>query len=558
MDQSATKLYEALKELQIIDEKKLTEAFTESESQHTSFVNLLLEKDLISSADLGKTIADSMKIPYASFEKVSLPDSARWILPETFAKHHHVVVFEDSPDFIKVATTNPANTKLFAFIEQKVNKKVVPYFSLEQDIEKTFGIYKQNLKITFDQLLKEQVDILGDGKIREAPIVKIVELLLEYAYSNNASDIHIEPEKEAAKVRFRIDGIMNEVLTLPLEIYKQVILRIKVLASLETDEHLSSQDGKIHITLSEEELDIRVSIVPITHGEKAVLRLLASHFTQFTLSNLGMNEADYKKIVHAINKPFGMILSTGPTGSGKTTSMYAILKILNTAERNIATIEDPVEYEIEGINQIQVNPKTNLTFADGLRSILRQDPNVIYVGEIRDKETAGIAINSALTGHIVLSTLHTNDAATAIPRFIDMGIEPFLVASTINVIIAQRLVRKICDSCKVSQTVSKKDLLKDFEANLIKKVYGASKDFRIYKGKGCPVCHMTGYRGRVGIFEILELHEEIKDLITAKADVDVINKKALALGMTKMIEDGMWKVSQGVTTIEEVLRATKE
>ena len=345
-------------------------------------------------------------------------------------------------------------------------------------------------------------------------------------------------------------------LDLPKELHDLIVSRIKVMSNLRTDEHLSSQDGRTSVLLPSEEVDIRVSIVPIVEGEKVVLRLLTSNYKQFGLEDLGMYEHDLEIVKKGFSRPNGMILSTGPTGSGKTTTIYSILKILNSRERNIATIEDPVEYEMEGINQIQVNSKTNLNFAEGLRSILRQDPDIIYVGEIRDEETAVIAVNSAMTGHLVLSTIHTNDAATTIPRLIDLNIEPFLVASTVNVIIAQRLVRKICEKCRVSYVQERKELLKTFTAEQIKKYFGNEKDPRLYKGTGCDVCHGSGYKGRVGIFEVIEVTDAIKQLVQQRADSDTITKKAAAEGTNLMINDGLLKVSAGVTTIEEVMRVT--
>ena len=309
----------------------------------------------------------------------------------------------------------------------------------------------------------------------------------------------------------------------------------------------------------EERLDIRVSIVPITEGEKVVMRLLSEKSRQFSLQDLGLRSIDLKKVEEAIDKPYGMILSTGPTGSGKTTSLYAVLKILNQRDVNIMTIEDPVEYEIENINQIQVNPKTNLTFAAGLRSILRQDPNIILVGEIRDDETASIAINSAMTGHLVLSTLHTNDSSTAIPRLLEMKIEPYLVASTINVIIAQRLVRKICQKCRFSKEIKKTDSIISSLSMESKKVFFENKDVvRIYQGKGCPVCHQTGYQDRIGIFEVLLIDDEIRQAVINKKDAGIIRKIAHKNGMKLMIEDGLEKVKEGITSIEEVIRVTKE
>ena len=313
--------------------------------------------------------------------------------------------------------STPSNALIKEMIYRKTGQQVSLHLATERDIYNKLWIYRKDLQKTFDVLVSEQVKTAGKSASIEAPIAKIVELIINYAYQDRASDIHIEPEEKDTLVRFRIDGILHDVLFLPKKLHDQIATRIKVLASLRTDEHMSPQDGKMRISLEEEELDIRVSLLPIVYGEKIVMRLLASHFRQFSLVDLGMNPVDLKKVNDAFAKSFGMVLSTGPTGSGKTTSIYAILKIINTREKNITTIEDPVEYRLKGVNQIQTNQKAELTFASGLRSILRQDPNVIFVGEIRDSETAGIAVNAALTGHLVLSTLHTNDAATACLSF---------------------------------------------------------------------------------------------------------------------------------------------
>ncbi len=454
---------------------------------------------------------------------------------------------------------DPANIEIQNTISKKTGMRVTPYLTTEADIENTFRIYKRELQVTFEDLLRKEVGQIDASRLSdEAPIEKIVNLLIEFAYQDKSSDVHIEPEEKDTLVRFRIDGILHDVLFLPKGFHDRIISRIKILSKLRTDEHLSAQDGKMRIKLEEEDLDIRVSILPIADGEKAVLRLLASRFRQFSLTDLGMNDQDLKKVTSAYNRSFGgMVLSTGPTGSGKTTTIYSVLKILNTREKNITTIEDPIEYRIKGVNQIQVNPKTNLTFANGLRSILRQDPNVVFVGEIRDSETAGIAVNAALTGHLVLSTLHTNDAATALPRLIDMGVEPFLVASTVNIIIAQRLVRKICDMCKVSYSMAVTDLIHNLPQEVIKKHFGEKHEILVYRGQGCKVCHSTGYTGRVGIFEVLEVTKSIRKLIIEKNDSDVITKKAVEEGMTTMLDNGLDKVIGGITTIEEVFRATK-
>jgi len=328
---------------------------------------------------------------------------------------------------------------------------------------------------------------------------------------------------------------------------------------LRIDEHFSAQDGAIRFVKGKNNVDMRVSVIPVLDGEKITIRLLAEYVKGFTFSDLGVSGKDQEVFMSAAKKPFGMILVTGPTGSGKTTTLYALLKMLNNPAVNITTIEDPVEYDIEGVNQIQVDPKTNLTFAAGLRSILRQDPNIIMVGEIRDQETADIAINSAMTGHLVLSTLHTNDAPTALPRFLEMNIEPFLIASTVNIIIAQRLVRKICSQCIVSEQVSLEQLKNKFESATVEKYFDPSKkEVRIYHGKGCPVCGQTGYAGRIGVFEVLVITEPVRELIMKRANADQIRQQAVKEGMKTMIEDGIRKVLAGVTTIEEVLRATRE
>ena len=338
-----------------------------------------------------------------------------------------------------------------------------------------------------------------------------------------------------------------------------IVSRIKILAKLRTDETRQAQDGKILTRLDDEKLDIRVSVVPTTQGEKTVMRLLSAKGKYFDLADLGMSVPDLKIVKKAIRESYGMILSTGPTGSGKTTSLYALIKILNSRNINICTIEDPVEYDLEGVNQIQVNPKTNLTFADGLKSILRQDPDIIMVGEIRDSETASIAVNSAMTGHLVLSTLHTNDAAIALPRLLDMKIEPFLIASTVNVVIAQRLVRRICMKCIVSYVLSPEEVEGLKQEIDFKKFLNITEldEIRFYKGKGCEHCNKSGYTGRIGIFEVLEVKDNIKELILVRADADKIKKQAIENGMTTMLEDGFGKVISGLTSIEEVLRVIK-
>jgi type IV pilus assembly protein PilB len=550
-------LYQLILESEFIEERKLKKAATLSKQEKLSLSEAILELDLMSDENLGEIVADYLKLPFVSLSKVAIPDDVLKIVPETSAQKYKILAFAHDKNGLKIATSDPSHKELLEMLSQKVGDKVVTYYATDRDINDSFRLYKKDLQNAFAELLKQQVDEAGKAISKEAPVAKIVDSLIEYAYQDKASDIHIEPEEENCLVRFRIDGVLHDMVNLPRPLHEQLVARIKVLSKLRTDEHLSAQDGKMQADLPQEKLDIRVSIVPIVEGEKAVLRLLSSRSRQFSLRDLGMEDADLDKVKDGFTKPYGMVLSTGPTGSGKTTTIYAMLKILNTREKNIATIEDPVEYEIEGINQIQVNPKTNLTFADGLRAILRQDPNVIFVGEIRDDETASIAVNSAMTGHLVLSTLHTNDAATALPRLIDMGIEPFLVSSTVNIIIGQRLVRKICEMCRVSESKDIKEIGQHLSKEQIAAHFGASKTIRVYHGKGCPVCHGTGYAGRVGVFEILEVTDTIRQLIDKKADSDEITKAAVKEGMTTMLDDGLNKVQEGITTIEEVLRAVR-
>ncbi len=542
----------------LTNEKSLQELVEFAKNSNVTLADALIEKDVVSDENLGILIADFLHIPFTVLSKLSIPEEVFHVVPEKVARKHKVVPFEKTHEGLKVATVDPRNTEVLQAISKKTGLKVIPYLTTERDIENILRIYKRDLQKSFEKLLQKELGITDISKVTDAaPIEKIVNLLVEFGYQDKVSDIHIEPEEKDSLVRFRIDGILHDVLYLPKNFHERVISRIKILSKLRTDEHLAPQDGKMRIKLDEENLDIRVSVLPIADGEKAVLRLLASHFRQFSLIDLGMSETDLKKVTNAYSKSYGMVLSTGPTGSGKTTSIYAILKILNTREKNITTIEDPVEYRIKGVNQINVNPKTDLTFANGLRSILRQDPNVVFVGEIRDSETAGIAVNAALTGHLVLSTLHTNDAATALPRLIDMKVEPFLVASTVNVIIAQRLIRKICDMCKMSYDIPRSDLTKNIPPTIVSNHFGEHDNVRLYRGKGCKICHSTGYSGRLGVFEVLEVTKEIKALITAKNDSDIIEKKAIEEGMTTMLNDGLNKVAKGLTTIEEVLRVTK-
>jgi type II secretory ATPase GspE/PulE/Tfp pilus assembly ATPase PilB-like protein len=407
------------------------------------------------------------------------------------------------------------------------------------------------------QKVKEHIEKLLSRPESEISIIALVDNLMSYAFLTRASDIHLEPFEDGFLARMRIDGILHDMFTLPKGIQPGIISRIKVLGAMRTDEHQAAQDGRFRMSMKnpERQFDVRVSIVPTYYGENAVLRLLAEQTKLNSLDDLTFSDEDRAKVRGAVQTPYGMILATGPTGSGKTTTLYTILKELSTREVSIITIEDPIEYSLEGIDQIQVNTRTGLTFATGLRSILRQDPNVIMVGEIRDEETASIAVNAALTGHKLLSTLHTNDAATTLPRLLDMGVEPFLVASTVNVAIGQRLLRMICQNCKEPRRITEGEF-ESLKSSIPPETLGSHRDF--FAGKGCPECGESGYKGRMGIYEILEMNDFVREAVMRHADAGEVKKIAVKNGMTTLIDDGFQKALKGLTTIEELLRVVHE
>ena len=394
------------------------------------------------------------------------------------------------------------------------------------------------------------------GKSTDISIIRFVDALIQDAYAVRSSDIHLDPENSGVKIRFRIDGVLQDIQIVPTTIHIEAISRIKILCGLRTDEHQAAQDGRFRlIAEGGASVDVRVSIVPTYHGENAVMRLLSDQAEEFTLDTLGFTPENKEKILRAVQKPHGMILATGPTGSGKTTTLYTLVKMLNQPDVSIITIEDPIEYSLDGVNQIQVNARSGLTFANGLRSMLRQDPNVIMVGEIRDMETAGLAVNTALTGHLVLSTLHTNDAPTTLPRLLDMKVEPYLIASTVNIAIGQRLVRRICAMCKEEYTITaaeEKSLSEILPPEL------RAKHSTFFHGKGCTACNGTGYRGRAGIHEVLEIDGPVRTAVLEKVPAHQIRIIGIANGMVPMVIDGLNKAAAGLTTIEEVLRMRYE
>lgn len=544
----------------LISQRDFSLAEKEAIGKKESLQSLIVKKGLISDAEMGQLIADKIGFPFVNLRRVRINKEILEIIPEIVAKKQKVIVFGKTKEGLKVAMHDPENLEIREFIKRKTGQDIIPYFATREDISEAIKFYKEEIKQEFKEIIRESLAEFEKtrGETRPLPVVKMVDSILDYGYENRASDIHIEPYEKKTVIRYRIDGVLHDVLTLPRVVHDFLVARVKILSRLRTDIHDAAQDGHFSFSVPEEKIDVRVSVVPIEKGEKVVMRMLTEKIRRFSLENLGLQPRELRLINLNIKKPWGMILSSGPTGCGKTTTLYAILRILNTREVNIMTIEDPIEYDIQGINQIQVNTKTNLTFSKGLRAIVRQDPNIIMVGEIRDKETAKLAINSAMTGHLVLSTFHATDAPTTLPRLLDMGIEPFLIASTINVVIAQRLVRRICPKCIETYEASFLKVKQLLGEELASRLPRTKKNrVRLFRGRGCSLCQNTGYRGRVGIFEVMEITEPIKKLIMNKANASQIRKEAIKEGMTTMIEDGLKKVEVGITTIEELLRAVR-
>lgn len=557
-------------EMRLVSAEALGDAQKTAKKNKTPLLSLLVSDGYISEREAAEITGDILGVSVVRISDIAIPDHVLRMIPIVVARAQRVIAISCDERGLAIAMEDPTNLQVCDFLVKKTGMPLRVFLATASDIDLGLSLYTKDIGKTFDEMMAAHVETAerraGEkNDAPDAPIIRIVDTLFLYAYQNKASDIHIEPRDQSAAVRFRIDGILYDVLSFSMRVHEQVVARLKVLSRLRTDEHQVPQDGKIraHIEGNEAPIDIRLSVVPTTDGEKIVLRLLAEHVRQFSLSTLGFSPQDLEKMASAYRKPHGMILSTGPTGSGKTTTLYAILKILNKPNINIMTIEDPVEYDMAGINQIQVNQRANLTFATGLRSILRQDPNIILVGEIRDEETSGIAINLAMTGHLVLSTLHANDAATTIPRLLDLGIEPFLIASTVSVIVAQRLVRKIHEPCRVSEEVSLELLRTQLSAELVQKLFprkasSQKETTRVYRGKGCPLCHGSGYAGRVGIFEVLSMGESLRHAIMERATASEIQTIAKQGGMRTMIEDGIEKVRQGITTLDEVIRVARE
>ena len=561
MKLTAEEIKKAIVKSGFVTKQEVEEAEKISHDQNRSTIEVLIERGIILEKFLGQTLAESLGFPFADLKHKTIPDNLLKLIPEKLAAEKKVVAFEKRDGTLLIAMEDPEDIETVEFIKKKTGLATEVYFTLPQLLNDALDQYRKNIKVDFETAISENVNVakkLTTLGAKDTPIVKILDILLDYAASEKASDIHLENVGDRVIVRFRVDGKLRDVLDLPTKLQTGLITRIKILSRLRTDEHRIPQDGRFHFKHRDDEVSVRVSILPTYHGEDAVLRLLSSTARPKTLEGLGLTGKNLKVVKRELARPKGMVLASGPTGSGKTTTLYNILTLLNTSDVNICTIEDPIEYGLPRVNQIQANPAAGLTFANGLRSILRHDPDIILVGEIRDDETAEIAIHAALTGHLVLSSLHTNSAVGAIPRLLDLGVQPYLVGSSLSLVIAQRLVAKNDQDCIVSSKISKEAIAS------IKEDYGEkvsanfAKNPKEYKGKGCGGCNNEGFKGRIGIFEVLIMTDEIKELIYTKAPISEIEKQARSEGYKTMFEDGLDKVQAGLTTLEEVLHAVRE
>lgn len=567
----------------LVSKKDIALAETEARAKKTGLGEILVSHGKLSEDDLRKMQAYILGIPFVDLRGQKIDFDVLSLIPEPIARNHNIVAFKKTPDSLEVAMLDTDDLSAIDFIKKKVGSRILPRLTDTDSIKSALLQYQKSLKAEFGDLIKQETasikalsEEVGGKKASEGdlkklaedlPVVRIVDTLLKHAILQGASDIHVEPLEKELLVRYRIDGLLHDAMVLPKEAETSITARIKVLSNLKLDEKRLPQDGRFKVEMNGEKVSLRVSVLPTFYGEKTVMRLLRESVSGFTLENLGFHGEALERIHDATKLATGMILATGPTGSGKSTTLYTVLDILNTPDVNISTVEDPVEYQMPRVNQTQVRPDIGFTFATGLRSLVRQDPDIIMVGEIRDNETASLAVNAALTGHLVLSTLHTNSAAGAIPRLIDMKIEPFLLVSTLSVVIGQRLVRKLADE-RDRKPLSKPelaalgkviDLDRMLELLRAEKVIGPKDTWdNVMFGSPKATPEHDGYKGRVGIHEVIKMSPTIKELVMKGATSAAIEEQAKKEGMVTMLEDGIFAAAQGLTTIEEVLRVVSE
>ena len=589
---SDSSIEKILRQGEVISESQLAELKMEAERTHHSLQTIILEHKILSEVQLGQKIGEYINVPFVTIEPKDIADDVLKRIPEHIARQYNVVLFAaDDNGVLSLAMEDPDDVQALNFIQKEIGYNIKVFLATKNNILDCLENYRGNITDELDEVVSIQSGAESDSQnvseeeiSENSPIAQTVNLLLEYAIKSGASDIHIEPREDFVQVRYRIDGVLKEVNKLPRNVQGALVSRIKILSNLKIDERRVPQDGRFKIKVSGKQYALRVSTLPIADGEKIVMRILDESNQAVALDSLGYWGLSLSTLKDAMAQPNGMILVTGPTGSGKSTSLFSVLSELNTPDVNISTIEDPVEYKIPGVNQTQTNSKAGMTFASGLRALLRQDPNIIMVGEIRDGETANLGVQAALTGHLVFSTLHTNNAATCLPRLLDMGIEPFLIASTVKAVIGQRLVRRLCMHCRQQYVPDAGELayivqmfnlkqgsmqrLHALEQQAAADKIGSntplgSTDVTIQylwrpNPEGCDECGHNGFKGRVGIYEVLGISIPIQKMITANATSNEIQQQAITEGMVTMQTDGFVKSLRGVTTLEEVLRATRE
>ncbi|MEK7174350.1 MAG: GspE/PulE family protein [Patescibacteria group bacterium] len=565
----ADQLKNRLTQENLVTPERFDALATEAERKNQNLIDVLISERVATADYLSALVAAAFGVELANLAARTINEETLRLLPEDLSRQREVIAFAREEDgTIDVAMADPSNLETIEFLTQRLGAKVKPFLAVSDDLDRGFAIYGSRSTGDFKKIVEENIQAslrspsrTSEEAATEVPIVSIVDSIMAYAISMRASDIHIEVIEEATMIRYRIDGILYEIIRIPKTVHSALVARLKILSGLKIDEHYKPQDGRFRHQMVNQVVDVRVAVMPTYYGEKVEMRLLESSQKPLSLEELGMLKETAAIVVEAIKKTFGIVLVCGPTGSGKTTTLYGLMEILNKPNVNVCSIEDPIEYNMRYVNQSQINVQAGVTFATGLRALLRQDPNIIMVGEIRDKETAGIAVQAALTGHLLLSSLHTNDAPTAVPRLFDLGVPPFLAASTLNLIIAQRLVRRICAACIYSYDAGE-DIKKAIEKQLVELgvpngAQAVPKTF--YRGKGCVVCGDTGYRGRLAIVEVLKITDTMKNIIVdPQFSLQAITGEARNQGSRTMFEDGLEKIQLGITTIEEVMRVIKE
>ncbi len=555
----------------LINSDELSSIKFERVNKGRSAEEIIKEREYVDPKELTKARGEYLEVPFVDLADKNIPNEVLDLVPQSLAEKHTVIPFNKERGGLELAMADPLDLQLMQFIENKTGMTVKPYIAYKADIENTISQqYKKTISSDVTEALRKE-GVLDSAKkqhakktqtieqaqqvIREAPVARIVSTILEFAVRSRASDIHIEPTDDKTRVRYRIDGVLQEKLTLPKNVHPAVVSRIKILSDLKIDEHRVPQDGRFQFSVEQSDIDLRVSTLPTVYGEKVVMRILRNEASIMKLGDLGLRGGALKRVQDALRHSNGIVLVTGPTGSGKTVTLASSLSIVNTMEVNVISLEDPVEIRVPGVNHVQINPKVGLTFASGLRSILRQDPDIVMVGEIRDEETAQLAVHAALTGHLVFSTIHTNSAAGTLARMVDMGVESYLLVPAVNVIVAQRLVRTICPECKKEYTPEKKVV--DDIKQMLGDLYNDYDNLKLYKGEGCSECEESGYAGRTGIFEALTISDKISSMILKNQTASDIEKQAKEEGMITLKQDGYMKAIEGQTTIEEVLRVTE-